>query len=54
VDYFLRRLTAYPDAGRHDERMGIAARDPTDEQIRALAASHSAIALEAVRIPGHH
>jgi cytochrome c553 len=52
VDYFIRQLTAYRDGGRHDEQMSIAARDLTDEQIRALAAYYSAIELEAVRIPG--
>lgn len=51
VDYFIRQLTAYRDGGRHDEQMSIAARDLTDEQIRALAAQYSAIELEAVRIP---
>ncbi len=52
MDYFIRQLTAYRDGGRHDEQMSIAARDLTDEQIRALAAYHSAIELEAARIPG--
>lgn len=52
LDSFLRALTAYRDGGRCDEQMSIAARDLTDEQIRALAAHYSAIELEAVRIPG--
>lgn len=51
-DYFIRQLRAYRDGVRHDEQMSIAARDLTDEQIRALAAYYSAIELEAVRIPG--